>query len=96
MSFLNSKDAEALIKAVLCLQDKNECKKFLRDLLTEAELKEFINRWKVAQMLDKQIPYEKISKETGMSSTTIARISKWLTKGEGGYRLVLSRMKDKK
>lgn len=93
MNYLDSKDAKQLFAAFLSLKNGEECKKFLRDLLTEAELKEFINRWKVAQMLDKQVPYEEISKATGMSSTTIARISKWLTKGMGGYQLVLSRIK---
>lgn len=93
MNFLSSQDAKQLFNAFLTLKNEEECKKFLRDLLTEAELKEFINRWKVAQMLDKKIAYEEISKETGMSSTTIARISKWLTKGMGGYQLILSRIK---
>ena len=92
MNYLDSKDAKQLYFALLSLKNEEECKKFLRDLLTEAELKEFINRWRVAQMLDQQVPYEDISKATGMSSTTIARISKWLTKGMGGYQMVLSRM----
>lgn len=66
--------------------------KFLRDLLTEAEIKEFANRWKVAQMLDEKIDYKTIEKQTNMSSTTIARISKWLNQGMGGYRLMLNRL----
>lgn len=80
-----------LYKAILSLKTEDECKRFLRDLLTESEIKEFSNRWKVAQMLSKNVPYEQIAKETGMSSTTIARVKKWLTKGKGGYRLVLKR-----
>ena len=43
-------------------------------------------------MLDKKISYEKIEKETGMSSTTIARVQKWLTNGKGGYKLMLKRL----
>jgi TrpR-related protein YerC/YecD len=86
---------QSLYNAFLLLQTKDECAKFLRDLLTETEIKEFSNRWKVATMLDENIPYENIAKKTGMSSTTIARVSKWLTRGRGGYRLVLSRLKNK-
>lgn len=93
MNFLDSEDAKALFTALLTLENADECKRFLRDLLTEAELKEFINRWKVARMLNKKIDYEKITKETGMSSTTIARISKWLNAGCGGYKLMLERLK---
>lgn len=81
-----------LYKAILSLKTENECRRFLRDLLTEAEIKEFTNRWKVARMLDKKISYEEIEKETGMSSTTIARVQKWLTNGMGGYRLVLKKL----
>jgi TrpR-related protein YerC/YecD len=82
-----------LYKAVLLLKNEDECRRFFRDLLTEVEIKEFTNRWKVAQMLDNKLPYEKIVKETGMSSTTIARINKWLTKGNNGYKLMLKRFK---
>lgn len=95
MDYLSSKGTKALYKAILALETEDECKRFLRDLLTEKEIKEFTNRWKVARMLDKKVPYEKIAKETGMSSTTIARVQKWLTKGMGGYRLILKRLKGK-
>lgn len=84
-----------LYKAILLLKNEDECRRFFRDLLTETEIKEFTNRWKVARMLDKKIPYEEIAKETGMSSTTIARINKWLTHGKNGYRLMLKRLKIK-
>ena len=83
---------KSLYKAFLSLKNQNECQKFFRDLLTEAEIKEFANRWEVAQMLDKKIEYEVIAKKTGMSSTTIARVSRWLNKGMGGYQLMLKRI----
>lgn len=93
MDHLSSNDTKALYKAILSLKSEEECKKFLRDLLTEKEIKELTNRWNVARMLDKKVPYEQIEKETGMSSTTIARIQKWLVGGMGGYRLILKRLK---
>ena len=86
-------DTEALFGAIFNLKHMDEAKKFFRDLLTEKEIKEFGQRWKVARMLAEGTIYTTISKETGMSSTTIARIHKWLKKGEGGYRLVLERLK---
>lgn len=92
MDFLSSPDAQEFFKAILSLENEDECKMFLRDLLTEAELKEFMNRWKVARLLSQKVPYEEISKATGMSSTTIARISKWLNNGKGGYQLLLKRL----
>ena len=56
------------------------------------ELIEFGKRWQAAQMLSKNISYEKIEKETGLSSRTVARISKWLNRGMGGYRLMLNKV----
>ncbi len=94
-TYLHDKDAKELYKAIQSLETDEECKNFLRDLLTEAEMKEVIQRWKVVRMLNQKVHYEEITKVTGMSSTTIARISKWLQKGMGGYRLILERVKNK-
>lgn len=92
MKYKASVSEKALFKTILNLQSLDECQNFLRDLLTAAELKEFANRWKVAKLLAKKTDYKKIEKETGMSSTTIARISKWLTNGMGGYQLAIKKL----
>ena len=89
----NNSKTNDLIEAVLALKTKDEAKRFLRDLMTEAEIVEFGNRWKAARMLNKNIPYTTIVKQTGLSSTTIARVSQWLRNGMGGYKLMLSRIK---
>lgn len=89
----DNKKSEELFKAILKLKNIGEAKKFLRDLLTEKEIIEFANRWRAAQMLAAKIPYTVIEKETGLSSTTVARISKWLNRGKDGYKLMLKRTK---
>mgnify|MGYP000583688053 CR=1 FL=1 len=89
-------DSDELFKAILQLKNIQEARKFFRDLLTVKEILEFSKRWKAARMLYKRIPYSKIEKETGLSSTTIARVQKWLKRGMGGYRLILKRMEEKK
>ena len=88
----NNKSTDDLFEAILTLKDLDEAKLFFRDLLTEEEIKEFANRWKVANMLSQKISYSTIEKETGMSTTTIARISKWLNDGMNGYKLLISRL----
>lgn len=85
-------ETDDLFDAILKLKTLKEAQRFFRDLLTEEEIKEFANRWKVAQMLAKRVPYTRIEKETGMSTTTIARISKWLNDGMNGYRLMIERV----
>ncbi|MDD4352300.1 MAG: YerC/YecD family TrpR-related protein [Candidatus Gracilibacteria bacterium] len=88
----NDKIGQDLIKVITSLKNEQEAQKFLRDLLTEQEIIEFSKRWQATQLLDQKIPYTEIVKETGLSSTTIARISDWLQNGQGGYRLMLERV----
>jgi len=88
----DNKISEDLFKTILELHNLDEAKKFFRDLLTPEEIIEFSKRWQTAQMLAKKIPYSQIEKEIGLSSTTIARISKWLNKGKGGYKLMIKRL----
>lgn len=92
MSQWDNKKTEDLFQAILALKNIKEAKRFFRDLLTEQEIIEFSRRWQAAKMLDKKVAYSKIGKETGLSSTTIARISKWLNRGMGGYKLMLKRL----
>ncbi|MBI4653197.1 hypothetical protein HY750_03010 [Candidatus Kuenenbacteria bacterium] len=85
---------DSLLKVILKLKNLNEAHKFFRDLFTEKEILEFGQRWRVAKMLNNNVPYTKIEKETCMSSTTIARIHKWLKKGMGGYKLMIKKLKN--
>jgi TrpR-related protein YerC/YecD len=61
------------------------------DLCTPAEMRALAERWRVAQMLagtDKS--YRDISAETGVSTTTIGRVSRFLKdEPHGGYSLLL-------
>jgi len=86
----NSK-SEKLFRAIISLRNLKEAKIFFRDLLTEDEILEFSKRFEAAGLLQQNISYSAIQKKTGLSSTTIARISKWLNGDLGGYRLVIGR-----
>ena len=88
----NTKENKQLVSAFLVLRNADETKLFLRDLMTEGEIKEFANRLEAASLLSKDVQYNAIIERTGLSSTTIARISKWLKGSLGGYRLILSRL----
>lgn len=84
-----------LFKAILSLKTPSECERFLKDLLTPSELHSFSFRWKVAKLLDKDMPYRKIQQQTGVSTATITRIARALVYGDSGYRRVLDRFKEK-
>jgi len=87
-----SAEKTQLLEALLSCKNKQEIATFLRDILTKQEIDEFSRRLEAASMLDDDLPYTAIIKKTGLSSTTVARISKWLRGPIGGYRLVLGRM----
>lgn len=87
-----SKKFVRLSQAILSLRTEKEAARFLRDLMTEGELREFSNRLRAAEMLAEKIPYKEIEVETGLSSTTVARVAKWLNGNEGGYRLIIGRL----
>ena len=86
-----NENTAALFDAILTLETRDEAAAFFRDLCTLRELEEMTQRWAVARLLIEGIPYRKIHDETGVSTTTITRISQWLQHGTGGYRLVLAR-----
>ena len=89
----NSPENKAFIRAFLALKTPGEMTRFLRDLLTESEIEEFVKRLETARMLSEKVPYSAIEEKTGLSSTTVARVARWLKRGKGGYALVLSRLK---
>lgn len=80
-----------LASAVAALRNADEALRFLRDLCTVNELREFAARWDVARLLDDGVSYHDISQRTGASSATISRVNQWLRYGRDGYRLVLDR-----
>ena len=86
-------DTLALFDAILSLEDRGEAEQFFRDLLTLGELRDLALRWAVARLLDRGLHYAEISQRTGASTATITRIASWLRHGEGGYRLLLDRLR---
>jgi len=88
------KNMEQFYKAVVSLKDEDECRRFFDDVATIKEVLDLSARFEVARMLDSGSVFSEISKETGASSATISRVNKCLTYEEGGYKAVLSRLKD--
>jgi TrpR-related protein YerC/YecD len=91
MNWQNQRNAQ-LVKAFLALDNPDEVKRFLRDLLTEKEIEEFAKRFQAAEMLSSDVPYLTISKQTGLSSTTVARVAKFLRGKDGGYAAIIAKL----
>ena len=80
-----------LFRAILKLKNTKEASQFFRDLLTIKEIDDFSQRWKIARLLNKGLPYSEIAKKTKTSTTTVSRVAHWLHHGCGGYKLILKR-----
>jgi TrpR-related protein YerC/YecD len=87
-----TEDTNALLDAILRLEDREEAGRFFRDLCTLGELRDMAQRWAVARQLADGRHYAEISRATGASTATITRIASWLNHGEGGYREMLDRL----
>jgi TrpR-related protein YerC/YecD len=79
-------ELDGIFTALSKMETKDAVWDFLIDLMTDKEILEFWRRFEVAKMLDMWISYSRIEKKTGMSSTTIAKISKALNSSNLGYR----------
>lgn len=79
----------ALFGAITRLRDAQQCARFFRDLCTLPELKALAERWEVARLVARGVPYRQISSQTGASTATITRVAHWVRHGEGGYRQLL-------
>ena len=86
---------EQLYKAILQLEDEEDCYAFFQDLCTVSELRAMEQRFEVASLLDDGLIYSEILERTGASSATISRVNRSLNYGAGGYEEVFKRLKNK-
>ncbi len=84
-----------LYDAILSIKDKETCKIFFEDLLTEQELDMLYQRVVSANMLLEGAKYSDVIAVTNVSSATLARVSKCVQYGEG-YQRVLVPLLEKK
>lgn len=86
---------EDLAALLAALRSDGEARAVLRDLCTPAEVRTLAERWHVAKLLDAGgLTYREIHDATGVSTTTIVRVARFLKEEQnGGYRLLLDRMK---
>ena len=80
-----------LYAELLKLETEEEAAKFLDDLCTVKELEAMSQRVRAAKMLLDGKTYTEIIEETEISSATLARVSKCVRYGDGGYESVLKK-----
>lgn len=87
----NTPQNKQLVRATLALETESEARAFLCDLMTEKEITEFSKRLQAAKMLLNNQLYTTIIEETGLSSTTVARVAKCVKGVSSGYRAVFAK-----
>ncbi len=92
MSNWHTQQIDELFEAILTLKSVEECYAFFEDACTIKEIIEIAQRLKVAKLLDAGTSYVTVSKEVGVSTATISRVSKCLEYGNGGYKMVMERV----
>lgn len=85
MAELRTPEVEELLTVLAGLHKPDDIFSLLEDLFTVREIKDISQRFEVACMLRTGKSYAVIEEVTGASATTIARVSKALNYGAGGY-----------
>ena len=86
---IRTAEVNDLLKVLATLEDEDAIFALLEDLFTIREIRETSQRLAVARLLSAGKPYTAIEQATGASATTIARVSKCLSYGAGGYEQAL-------
>ena len=93
-----TRDAQALAadlcRALLTPETPAEMAALLADLCTPAEVRTLAERWHVARLLaDSQLSYREIHEATGVSTTTIVRVARFLRQEpHQAYSLAITRI----
>ena len=87
---------DELAQALATLRSPAAARAVLADLCTPAEVHTLAERWHVARLLDEgKLTYREIHEATGVSTTTIVRVARFLRQEvNGGYRILLDAIKD--
>jgi TrpR-related protein YerC/YecD len=83
---------QKLFEAIALLQNADEAQRFFEDLCTPAELQAMADRWEIIPLLTKEVPYQQIYEQTGVSVTTVGRVARTLRFGKGGYDMIYTRI----
>ena len=93
---MRDEQTDNLFRAVLSLNNIDECYAFFEDLCTVSELREMAKRLTAARMHNNNYIYSDISDKTGLSTATISRVNRCLKYGNDGYAEILRRLDRKK
>ena len=89
---IRNEATDGLFRAVLSLQNMEECYTFFEDVCTINEIQSLSQRFEVAKLLREKKTYLEIAEKTGASTATISRVNRSLNYGNDGYDMVFERI----
>ena len=93
---IRDEQTDYLFKAILTVNDVDECYAFFEDLCTVSEIREMAKRLTAARMLNNNYIYSEIAEQTGLSTATIGRVNRCLKYGNDGYAAILPRLEKRR
>lgn len=86
---IRTPEVDQLLETFASIDDPDQIYALLQDLCTVREIQDMSQRLSVACLLAEGEHYSAIQEQTGISATTISRVSKALNYGADGYRIAL-------
>ena len=96
MNNIQNESIDRLFEVIMDLGSTEECYDFFTDVCTVKELQDMAQRLDTAILLSEGVSYQNITKEVGVSTATIGRVSRCLNYGTGGYGKVIKKLKENK
>lgn len=88
----HSESVDRLFQSILNLNSIEECYAYFEDLCTIKEIQDMAQRLDTAILLSQGQSYQAITRQVGISTATIGRVSRSLNYGAGGYRTAIARL----
>ena len=83
---------DRLFRTILQLENLEDCYAFFDDICTIKEVTDMAQRLDAAILLAQGKNYQTITKQVGISTATISRVSRCLRYGSGGYRKAIKKI----
>lgn len=82
---------DELFSLVAKINDASDVEKLFLDLCTFTEVEQMATRLKCAKLLKSGLTYTQVMEEADISSATLARVSRCVSHGSGGYNSVIDK-----
>ncbi|MBO5535425.1 MAG: helix-turn-helix domain-containing protein [Clostridia bacterium] len=96
MALKHDAQTDELFRSILELRTLDECYLYFEDLCTNKEIRDLGQRLEIARLISEGKSYLQAAELLGVSSATIGRVKRCLDYGDGGYQMILDRLKEKK